>query len=87
MPYYTDKYSDKAKRVVEIILKDGNFGKNNTSELLDRPKGYWSGKLFSFKYVLLRLWKMFRIFPVSSLRYFFGYKLKTSIGIILKDKL
>lgn len=87
MPYYTDKYSDKAKRVIELILKDGNFGKNNTSAFLDRPQGYWSGKLFSFKYVLQRLWKMLRIFPSSSLQYFFGYKLKISIGTILKDKL
>ena len=68
-------------------MKDGNFGKNNTSVFLDRPQGYWSGKLFSFKYVLQRLWKMLRIFPSSSLRYFFGYKLKMSIGTILKDKL
>lgn len=61
-PFYEKKYLGKVDRVREYVMTDGNFGVNVAAGR-ERSKGYLHGKWVSFKYHILRIFRMFAIFP------------------------
>ena len=61
-PFYNPKYKDKAMKVLERILKEGNFGRQ--TEFMRRPKkGYYREKLYSLKCYVKRYSGMITLFP------------------------
>lgn len=48
MPFYSPKYEKKAKKVLSLILTEGNFGKYALNRG-ERPENYMLGKLFSLR--------------------------------------
>lgn len=68
MPFYDAKYKRKAEKVLELIMLEGNFGKENLKGY-KRPKGYVAGKWYSFKKRFSRNFRVLRIFPKESMRH------------------
>ncbi len=46
IPHFKGVNSKKNKIVLDLVLEGGNFGHQLISE---RPRGYWSGKIYSFR--------------------------------------
>lgn len=65
-PFYDPKYRKKARKVLEVILREGNFGKENFKKY-NRPDGYYAGKMYSFGTHLKRNLVLFKIFPIRAL--------------------
>lgn len=85
MPFYDDTISVKSERILKMILKEGNFGRNNPSRK-NRPKGYMAGKLHSFN------WEVRRYFNLASINYkefaaSFGGYISKGIFQVIHDKL
>lgn len=68
MPFYDPKYKKVAEKVLELIMLEGNFGKENMKGY-QRPKGYVAGKWYSFKKRFSRNCRVLRIFPKESMRH------------------
>ena len=84
MPFYDNNCKNKAYKVLELILIEGNFGKENMKDY-KRPNGYISGKWYSFKRRFKRNLKILRIFPLEGLRYI--YKIVfVGIAVMFNDK-
>ena len=84
MPFYDAKYRKKAAKVLDLIMLEGNFGQENLKDY-KRPKGYVSGKLYSFKRRCGRNLRVLRLFPKDAFRHirkvFFG-----GIAVVVKEK-
>ena len=63
-PFYTPKYTFHGCNILDMIEEDGNFGVFN-SQKGDRPKGYLSGKVHSFKWMHRRLKRLLPIFTIQ----------------------
>ena len=61
-PFYDKTYLGKVDRVREYVMTAGYFGVNVAARR-DRSKVYLHGKWVSFKYHILRIFRMFAIFP------------------------
>ena len=61
-PFYNEKYTGKVDHVREYVMTDGNFGMNIKAGR-EISRGYLHGKWVSFKYHILRFFRMFAIFP------------------------
>jgi hypothetical protein len=61
-PFYTDKYLGRVDRVRKYVMADGNFGINVGLNAAVR-NGYLHSKWVSFKFHILRIIRMFAIFP------------------------
>lgn len=85
MPFYDVKYKRKAEKVLDLIMLEGNFGKENMNGY-KRPKGYVAGKWYSFRWRFARNLRVLRIFPKESIRYI-SKVLFCGIGVMLSDKL
>ena len=66
MPFYEEKYEDKAESVMKIIMKEGNFGINSNRS--KRPKNYLLGKITGMKNNIKSSIKMFPLFPKESIK-------------------
>lgn len=84
MPFYDAKYRKKASKVLELILLEGNFGKENLKGY-KRPKGYVAGKWYSFRKRSGRNFRVLRIFPYEALRHIFKVFV-CGIGVMFSDK-
>ncbi len=84
-PFYSEHTKIKASKLLDRILKEGNFGYNDTTIFTQRPKGYLQGKLFSLKRQLQRWWALFKLFPIEIFRYLLFYKPKVSFKQLLSD--
>ena len=83
MPLYTPCPPKKTERIVTHILKDGNFGFNRrVGQASQRPKGYVSGKLYSFRRIQGRLWKLLPLFPKEVVSHSSTHLVKGIIRII-----
>ncbi len=68
VPCYNESVGEQAKWCLDLIFADGNFGKNNTEEVFgNRPKNYYGGKLYAFKYRLKRYARISKVIPVTVL--------------------
>lgn len=72
-PLYTDKYARSAEMMFGFIMKEGNFGYHGNPDRGPRPKGYASGKLYTFRNVFGRHFRIFRIYPAKVLQISFHY--------------
>lgn len=64
-PFYDSKFRDKAQRVLERIMREGNFGQQ--TEFVRNPtRGYIYEKLFSLKCYFKRFFGLVSIFPYQS---------------------
>lgn len=84
MPFYDPKYKKTADKVLELIMLEGNFGKENLRGH-NRPKGYFAGKLYSFSKRFKRNFRVLRIFPLKSIRQITKVFV-CGIGVMLSDK-
>lgn len=84
MPFYDGKYDKLAGKVLDLIMLEGNFGKENLRGH-NRPNGYIAGKLYSFSKRFKRNFRVLRLFPKEALRqllkvFFVG------IAVVFSDK-
>ena len=84
MPFYDQKYKKTAKKVLELIMLEGNFGHENLKGY-SRPQGYFAGKWYSFKKGIYRNLKVLRIFPKESIRYIVK-SIFVGLAVIFNDK-
>ncbi len=85
LPYYDTKHRKEMELAKDMIMKDGNFGFNNTSFYTNRPKNYWVGKLFSMRYQFNRWGKVFCIQPANTVTFLLYYRLHLSFIQIWND--
>lgn len=79
MPLYPGPAGRKAEMTMETILYFGNFGRKARACDTPRPKGYWSGKLHSFRYNLRSSYQLFKLFPLKTLISFTAYTIRGTI--------
>ena len=84
MPFYEPKYKKTAEKVLDLIILEGNFGKENMKGY-SRPKGYVAGKWYSFKKRFGRNLRVLSIFPMESLRHITKVFI-CGIGVMFSDK-
>ena len=84
MPFYDPKYKKVAEKVLELIMLEGNFGKENMKEY-KRPKGYVAGKWYSFKKRFGRNFRVLRIFPKESMRHM-AKVIFVGLAVMFNDK-
>lgn len=66
IPHYKGVNSKKNRVVLDLILESGNFG----HQLLNkRPKGYWSGKIYSFRRQISRWPRLASISSADTINY------------------
>lgn len=84
MPFYDPKYKKAADKVLELIMLEGNFGKENMKGY-KRPKGYVAGKWYSFKKRFGRNFRVLRIFPKESMRHM-SKVIFVGLAVMFNDK-
>lgn len=84
MPFYDPKYKKTAEKVLELIMLEGNFGKENMKGY-KRPKGYVAGKWYSFKKRFGRNFRVLRIFPKESMRHM-AKVIFVGLAVMFNDK-
>ena len=84
MPFYEPKYKKTADKVLELIILEGNFGKENMKGY-NRPKGYVAGKWYSFKKRFGRNLRVLRIFPKESMRHM-AKVIFVGLAVMFNDK-
>ena len=82
-PLYCDKYSKLSDKVLEMILDEGNFGRNSDWRKSRRPEGYSTGKLHSLKWRTKRFLDGLKIDAAASTRYYIAF-LQAGISAYIK---
>ena len=89
-PFYSSNNRTEADKVLEFIMKEGNFGRAKQKVTL-RPEGYISGKLYSFMRHTARMSSKFLIDPNTISRTYCSYVIKGFTRVIKdlmnKDKI
>ena len=85
MPFYDTRYRRKASKVLDLILLEGNFGRENLKGY-KRPKGYFSGKFYSFIRRFRRNLRVLCLFPAESIRHILKI-IVCGISVMFYDKL
>lgn len=84
MPFYDNQYQKLSVKVLDLIMLEGNFGKENLKGY-KRPEGYVAGKWYSFRKRAKRNLRVLRLFPKDAFRHmrkvFFG-----GIAVMFNDK-
>lgn len=84
-PFYDSKYSETADFILNcLILKHGNFGYYG-KEIKPKPKGYFSGKLFSLKNTMYYLRNTNKALGTLNNAYFLTYYVFKGLGNITGD--
>lgn len=68
MPFYDGNCSKRAKRAVNIILKEGNFGTEWSMAKKHRRQTGLKRRLTTFFSIQIRQWRLFWVFPKIALR-------------------
>ena len=84
MPFYDAKFRKLASSVLKLIMLEGNFGQENLKDY-KRPKGYVTGKLYSFRRRTGRNLRVMRLFPIEAMRQIIKV-LICGIGVMFSDK-
>lgn len=71
-PFYSPAYMEKAKKILSLIITEGNFGCLKRKSF-KRPKGYLAGKIYSFLNYSRLLWRKFKIDPCNCLTIYRRY--------------
>lgn len=64
-PLYNGRYDNKADKVLEVIWREGNFGKHSDSRKTPRPEGHFAGKFHSFRLNTSRIINIMSISPAD----------------------
>ena len=68
MPFYDAKYEKIASKLLNLIIREGNFGVEKHKEY-KRPEGYFAGKLYTLTQNAKRDLYIFQIFPMQALKH------------------
>ena len=82
-PFYDNAYRELSKKVLTLIMLEGNFGFSNFTDY-KRPNGYIKGKLYAFRHYLIRNLRVLRIFPADACLYLVR-KSVNGVRAVLKD--
>lgn len=82
-PFYNEKYLGKVEQVREYVMTDGNFGMN-ISARREKKRNYLHGKWVSFKFHIMRFFRMFAIFPKHTMFRLY-YMLRDGMAQVFKD--
>lgn len=82
-PLYSAKLSKRAERVLSLVMKEGNFGKNKDYES-KRPEGYLRGKMYSFGVLTRRMLTRLPVDAVAVMKYYCSYVIKGT-GTVIRD--
>lgn len=82
-PLYSGKYPELSDRMLDMILNEGNFGKDSDWHKSHRPEGYSKGKLHSLKWRTKRFIDNLKIDAGASARYYVAF-LATGISSYFK---
>lgn len=85
MPLYKKTAGKRVKKALDSILFFGNFGRNELALRGPRPKGYYSGKLYSFRHQMRNNLRLFFIFPLTTAIHTLAYTINGTI-VALKRK-
>ncbi len=86
LPFYSSvsHWHKKAERINDFVLKVGNFG-HNQKRLASDTHPYWLRKLLSLLDRFATLFRTFRIFPMDTIRFFFGV-LKSGVRAVVRGE-
>jgi hypothetical protein len=84
-PLYDPSFGGETEMIVGMIMADGNFGHYSPIRT-ERPKGYFSGKLHTWRLISRRMTSLLRVVPRHAVKYYIIY-LYTGIKAIIDDKL
>lgn len=82
-PFYNPKMMKKSEKLLEVILREGNFGKS-TEFVRVYTRSYLYEKYFSLKCHIKRFLQMFNIFPRQSCEQIV-YKIVHGFSCVFKD--
>lgn len=87
MPFYSSyaRWSEKAEKIKDFVMEVGNFGHNRDMSYYEN-KPFIVRKAISFKQRVSDLCRHARIFPVNSLRFFWGITVNGVYAAMVKDK-
>ena len=68
MPYYSHNYGRKARRLLRIILKEGNFGKSMTLRQQHTRQHGLGRRLTTLLSIQVRSWRIFTLLPTTGWR-------------------
>ncbi len=83
-PGYDPAFSHRASRALVHIIKEGNFGKFDSTRTA-RPRGYFAGKWHNYAEILKRARRLFSIAPMCTLQAVWGILMSGLRLIIVKD--
>lgn len=84
LPFYDKKYLKLSKKVLDLVMLEGNFGKENLKGY-KRPKGYIAGKLYSLRHRVYRNLRVLTLFPKEAFRHIFRVYTH-GVAVVLEDK-
>ena len=82
-PFYEADCYDKSRRILGIILSEGNFGRGNKPRR-ERPKGYIAGKAWSLGIHTRRCLRILRIAPAEVCRSYRSILLR-GFSVVIND--
>lgn len=85
-PLYTGKYDGKAGKVLDVIWREGNFGKHSESRKTPRPEGHFAGKFHSFRMNTSRIINIMSISPVDVLYSWIYYFINGMRNVFVRVK-
>ena len=80
-PFYSSNNRTEADRILEFVMKEGNFGRAKQKESL-RPDGYIAGKLYSFRRHTSLMRSKFLIDPNTISRTYRSYLIRGFTRVI-----
>ena len=81
IPHYKGVNSKKNRIVLDLVLEGGNFGHQLINQ---RPKGYWAGKIYSFRRQITRWPRLVSISSADTFNYLVFTKLKDICSYIVE---
>ena len=85
-PLYAGSYDDKALKALEVIWREGNFGKYSESRKTPRPEGHFAGKFFSFRNNTSRIINIMSISPADVLNSWIYYFINGMRNVFVRIK-
>lgn len=82
MPFYPGPAGRQADMTMDMIFAYGNFGRTELATRKPRPKGYYSGKLHSFRHALKNNFRLFPIFPLKTITHFIVFTIHGTLVAI-----
>lgn len=72
MPFYNQAYAKKSRRLLSIVLEDGNFGNNKDYSYFTRYPSVIRKIITSWR-PIMKSFKIYGVFPMDSIKFFFRF--------------